>query len=182
MLSLHYREGVPDLPVPRDERCIEQIVTRARAFWECMVTGKEPPLDPARDLRVPSGSDQETWLRLAAEYRQLDEKLGDYLTEAQAIEKKLAGLEKEFLTLMGEFTFAESTGVRVSRFLQQGAIDYNAALKDLNPDLPDTALKAYRRKAPERVRITLRGEEDQRTEVPFEPDLLNKVAGSDFWF
>ena len=182
MLSLHYREGVPDLPVPRDERCIEQIVTRARAFWECMVTGKEPPLDPARDLRVPSGSDQETWLRLAAEYRQLDEKLGDYLTEAQAIEKKLAGLEKEFLTLMGEFTLAESSGVRISRFLQQGAIDYKAALKGLKPDLPDSELEAYRRKASERVRITVRTDDDPRAMVPFEPEVLEKLAGSDCWF
>jgi len=182
VLSLHYGEEFLDLPVPRDDRCIEQIVTRAQQFWECMRTGKEPPIDPARDLYVPSGSDQETWLRLAAEYRQLNEKLSGYASEAKGIEKKLATLEKEFLTLMGEFTLAESSGVRVSRFLQQGAIDYKAALKALKPDPLDSELEAYRRKAAERVRITLRGEEDQRIEVPFEPDLLNKVAGSDFWF
>jgi hypothetical protein len=147
-----------------------------------MLTGKEPPLDPARDLYVPSGSEQETWLRLAAEYRQLGEKLTGYVTEAKTIEKKLAALEKEFLTLMGEFNVAESSGVRISRFLQQGAIDYKAALKVLKPALPDSELESYRRKPAERVRITVRAEEDQRTEVPFEPEVLRKVAGSDFWF
>jgi hypothetical protein len=51
-------------------------------------------------------------------------------------------LEKEFLTLMGEFTVAESSGVRISRFLQQGAIDYKAALKVLKPALPDSELES----------------------------------------
>jgi putative phage-type endonuclease len=182
MLSLHHGEEVLDVPVPRDDHCIEQIVERAREFWECIRTGKEPPLDPDRDLYVPSGPDQETWLRLAAEYRQLDDKLGAYVAEAKAIEKKLAGLEGAFLAQMGEFSLAESSGVRISRFLQQGAIDYKAALKALSPDLPDSELEVYRRKPAERVRITVRQEDGDRTEVPFEPDVLKQVAGSDFWF
>lgn len=182
MLSLHYGEAFMDLPVPRDERCIEQIVERARAFWECMVTGKEPPLDPARDLYLPSGSEQDAWLRLAAEYRQLNEKLSGYASEAKSVEKNLAALEKQFLALMGEFTLAESSGLRVSRFLQQGAIDYKAAFKALSPDLPEMELEAYRRKPAERVRITVRQEDGGRTEVPFEPEVLKQAAGSDFWF
>jgi putative phage-type endonuclease len=95
-LSLHFGEEFLDLEVLRDDACIGQIVERAREFWAFVRTGKEPPLNPARDLYVPNGEDLETWLRLSAEYRQLDEKWSAYTAEVKTIEKKIAALEKTF--------------------------------------------------------------------------------------
>jgi len=181
-LSLIFGEEVLDLDVPRDDDCIEQIVERARIFWECIQTGKEPSLDPQRDLYVPSGPELDAWLRLAADYRQLDEKRVPYLAELKAIEKKLAELEKQFLRMIGEFTLAESSGVRISRYLKRGAIDFKAALLHFQPNIQDSELEPFRRKASEQVRLTLRDDEDNRTEVPFEPEVLKRVAGLDYWF
>jgi putative phage-type endonuclease len=181
-LSLHFGEEFLDLEVLRDDACIGQIVERAREFWAFVRTGKEPPLNPARDLYVPNGEDLETWLRLSAEYRQLDEKWSAYTAEVKTIEKKIAALEKNFLTLMGEFALAESCGVRLSRFLQQGSIDYKAALQAFRPELAEAELESFRRKPSERVRVTVRAEEDPRTEVPFEPEELTRIAGQDHWF
>src|SRR5690606_7850221 len=119
---------------------------------------------------VPQGADQDAWFRLAAEYRQLDEKQAVYAAEAEAIGKKLDELKARFITMMGEFTLAESSGVRVSRYLQNGSVDYKAALKALRPDITESELERFRRKPSERVRITVRTDEDRRTEVPFEPE------------
>lgn len=181
-LSLHCGEEFLDLKVPRDEGYIARLLEAARAFWECIQTGREPPLDPQRDLYVPSGTEHEAWLRLAADYRQLDEKLAPYAAEAKAIEKKMAAIERQFLTMMGEFTLAESSGVRINRTLKRGAIDYKAALLSMKPGVSESELEPFRRQVTEQVRLTLRDEGDTRTEVPFEPEMLKQAAGTDYWF
>lgn len=181
-LVLHFGEAFLDLEVARDEDYIARLVEACRTFWEHVRTGKEPPLDPERDLYVPKGADQEAWFRLAAEYRQLDEKRAVYAAEAEAIGKKLDELETQFLTMMGEFTLAESSGVRISRYLQKGSVDYKAALKTFRPEITESELESFRRKPSERVRITVRADEDRRTEVPFEPEALKKASGVDAWF
>ena len=90
-----------------------------------------------RDMYVPAGEELDAWLRLAADYRQLDEKLASYMAEAKPIEKKMAELEKRFLSMMGEFALAESSGVRVSRYLQRGSIDYKTALLKLQAGIQE---------------------------------------------
>lgn len=181
-LVLHCGEAFLDIEVARDDDCIAQLVEASRTFWDLVRTGKEPPLDPDRDLYVPQGAEEDAWFRLAAEYRQLDEKRAAYAAEAEAIEKKLDALKAQFLQMMGEFTLAESSGVRVSRYLQNGSIDYKAALKAFRPDITQSELERFRRKPSERVRITVRAEEDRRIEVPVEPEALKKAAGGDAWF
>jgi hypothetical protein len=147
-----------------------------------MQTGREPPLDPERDLYVPKGAELETWRRLAADYRQLEEKRLPYAAELKLIEKKMVELEQQFLRCMGEFTLAESSGVRISRYLKRGAIDYKAALQHLQPDVLETELELFRRKATEQLRLTLRDEEGPSTEVPFDAEVLKRTAGLDYWF
>jgi len=61
--------------------------------------------------------------------------------------------------LMGGFLAAEAAGLKVTRFLQSGAIDYGKALKALVPDLDPAELETYRRQGCERVRITPLDEE-----------------------
>jgi hypothetical protein len=74
-LSLKWRNDFVDWEIPRDDAFINQIVEAARAFWECILTAKEPPLDMERDMYVPAGEELDAWLKLAADSRQLDEKL-----------------------------------------------------------------------------------------------------------
>lgn len=181
-LVLQCGEAFLDIEVPRDDAYIARLVEEARKFWELVRTGKEPPLDPDRDMYVPRGAEEETWFRLAAEYRRLDEKREAYAAEAEAIGKKLDALKAQFLQMMGEFMLAESAGVRISRYLQNGSIDYKTALKEICPNLTESELERYRREPSERVRITVRKEEDRRTVVPFNPEALKEAAGADVWF
>ncbi len=181
-LSLKWRNDWLDWEVPRDDAFIGQIVDAARAFWECILTAKEPPLDMERDMYVPAGEELDAWLKLAADYRQLDEKLASYLAEAKPIEKKMDELEKRFLSMMGEFTLAESSGIRISRYLQRGSIDYKAALLKLQAGIQEGDLEPFRRNPSEKVRLTLREEGSKRIEVPFDPEALKQAAGQDYYF
>ena len=62
---------------------------------------------------------------------------------------------------MGDYLAAEHSGLRVSRFQVQGAIDYKALLNALLPDVQESALDVYRKPSASRVRITCRDEERQ---------------------
>ncbi|WP_026608613.1 YqaJ viral recombinase family protein [Methylocaldum szegediense] len=181
-LVLQCGEAFLDMQVPRNEGYIAQLVEEARKFWELVKTGKEPPLDPHRDLYVPQGAEKETWFRLAAEYRELDERWEAYDAEIAAIEKKMKVLKEQFTQMMGEFMRAQSAGIDICRYLQNGTIDYKAALKEYCPEIAEKELERFRREPSERVRITVRKEGDPRTVVPFDPETLKKAAGSSAWF
>jgi putative phage-type endonuclease len=184
VLSLHCGDEFLDLAVPRDETCIGRIVAAAQAFWEQVRTGKEPPLDPERDLYRPAEADLPVWQRLAADYRRLHGERQTLAARAKALDSALSGLEGELLARMGEFLLAEAEGLRISRFLQQGAIDYKAALKALRPETPDSVLEAYRRKGAERVRITVRAEAgaSEEPEASADPAEIPEAAFVDGWF
>ena len=158
VLSLHVGREFLDLDVPRDEACIGHIVEAAQVFWDRVRTGQEPPLDPERDLYRPAGTDLAVWQKAAGDYLRLERERQTLAARIKALDRALSELEPPLLALMGEFLLADAEGLRITRFLQQGAIDYKAALKALVPDLPDGDLNAYRRKAAERVRMTVRPE------------------------
>lgn len=156
VLSLTFGEDYLDLPVPRDDALIAEIVDRAQGFWRHVETGEEPPLDPDRDTFQPKGDVARQWLNLADDYRCFEMKKAELSQALKALEGPTAKVEERLLNLMGDFLIADAGGLRVSRFIQQGSIDYKAALKALQPDIRDDLLNEYRRKPTERVRWTLK--------------------------
>jgi hypothetical protein len=105
----------------------------------------------------------------------------DFKSKIAPLLLQQADLENGFLALMGNFAQAESAGLRISRFMQQGPIDYKAALLALHPDIDPAWLDTFRKKASERTRITLK-DEDKAT-VPFSMDeILSVKQQSDYWF
>ena len=85
---------------------------------------------------------------------------------------------------MGVFLAAEAAGLKFTRFMQSGAIDYSKALKALLPELDPAELETYRRKASERVRITALDEETAT--IPFDGQAVDaawqQVASESFFF
>ena len=96
---------------------------------------------------------------LAGEYRDLLREKARLDALLKANKDALDRLETGLLAQMGEFLAAEAAGLKVTRYLQSGAIDYGKALKALLPELDAAALETYRRKGSERVRITPLDEE-----------------------
>jgi len=179
------RDRLLEFPVERDESFLSQeLIPAELAFWEAIAKRQEPPRDPGRDLYVPAGEELDQWSVLAGEYRDLlrekarmDALLKDNKMELDRVETALLGM-------MGEFLAAEAAGLKVTRFLQSGSIDYAKALKTLLPEVSPETLEAYRRKASDRMRITALDE--NAATIPFDGQAVDaawqQVASESFFF
>jgi len=179
------RDKLLAFPVARDEGFITQeLVPACLAFWEAIAKRKEPLRDPARDLYLPQGEALEQWSMLAGEYRDLLREKARLDALLKANKDALDRLETGLLAQMGEFLAAEAAGLKVTRFLQNGAVDYGKALKALLPELEPAELETYRRKAAERIRITAL-DEDTAT-IPFDKQAVDaawqQAASESFFF
>jgi putative phage-type endonuclease len=178
-------ERLLEFPVERDEGFLgKELVPACLQFWEAIAKSKEPPRDPARDLYVPVGEELDHWSVLAGEYRDLlreKARLDELLKESK---EDLDRIETALIAMMGGFLAAEAAGLKVTRFLQNGAIDYGKALMALLPDLDAVALEEYRRKASERVRVTAQDEETAT--IPFDGKAVDaawqQAASESFFF
>lgn len=164
-LTLFFEGNCHDFSVPRDDAFIQELVSKAEGFWHLLQSGQEPPKDPARDIYVPTGQELADWLALAAEYRRISTSIESRKAHIRSLEQQRDDLEQRLVSAMGDFTQGEAGGVRVNRFLQQGPIDYKAALATMLPDPGEDAIEKFRRKSSERVRVTLKDEE--KATVPF---------------
>jgi putative phage-type endonuclease len=178
-LYLNEREFL-DIPIPRDDALINQLIFEARKFWEYLNSNSPPERDPARDIYIPSGSELDKWNVLACSYHSAEEMILDYKSKMKALEKEQSEVEISLLQLMGDFAHAESAGLRVSRYLQQGSIDFKAALKSVQPDLDPAFLEQFRKPSTERSRFTTKDEE--KASVPFSMDEIMSAKEDDFWF
>lgn len=179
-LYLNEREYL-DIPILRDEAIISKIIFEARKFWECLKTNTPPERDPSRDVFIPSGLQIDQWNALALSYHNAEELILDHKSKIEALEEEQSQIESGLLQLMGDFAHAESAGLRVSRYLQQGNIDYKAALKSLIPDLDPAVLEQFRKSPTERSRFTLKDE--NKASVPYSMDeIMSSVNQDDFWF
>ncbi len=125
-----------EFPVERDEAFLNaELVPACLAFWEAVAKRKEPPRDPARDLYVPVGEELDHWSVLAGEYRDLLREKAGLDARLKESKEDLDRVEVALIGMMGGFLAAEAAGVKVTRYLQSGAIDYGKALKALLPEL-----------------------------------------------
>jgi putative phage-type endonuclease len=169
-LAFYFAGELELFEVRRDETLLSELVERALAFWEAVRTRHEPERDPTRDLYVPSGEALAHWTALAADYRALAEVAEGHEQALTGVKQALDEIETALLERMGAFVVGEAAGLKVTRYLQSGAVDYKAALKALVPELAPETLERYRRKSAERVRVTLLAEE--KATVP-----LDSVTG-----
>jgi putative phage-type endonuclease len=135
-----------------------ELIPACLAFWQAIDTGKGPEPDPQRDLYLPVADELAQWMAAASEYRDLAAERHDLETSLKGLKSRMDEAEDALVGLMGEFLLAETGGVRVARYLQNGSVDYASLLKDLAPALDDSILDKYRRRPSERVRVTVQSE------------------------
>lgn len=178
-----YHQGQDiEFEIQRDETFLTQLVESAMDFWSAVKSKKEPQKDPTRDLYLPQGESERQWQQLAATYRQRALTIMDIKSQLNQLEDEQSRIEDTLVTLMGDYVAAEHSGLRISRFQSQGAIDYKAALQALQPDVQAAALELYRKPSATRVRVTCRDDDGKHAEVPFDAQALKDLAGADFWF
>jgi len=179
-LYLNEREYL-DIPIPRDDAIINTIIFEARKFWECLKTNTPPERDPDLDVFIPSGLQLDQWNTLASSYHNAEEMILDYKSKIIALEAEQAQVESRLLQLMGDFAHAESAGLRVSRYLQQGNIDYKAALRSLVPDFDPAVLEQFRKSPSERSRFTIKDEANASVPYSME-EIMSSAKQEDYWF
>jgi len=152
-LAFYFNGRLKEFEVGRDQAMIDRIVQKSMDFWEMVEKGKEPKLDPERDLFIPRGELAGEWTWKAAQYRDLAETIETYRQRLKELEAVAGELEQWFIDQLGEHAQGEYAGIRVRKWLQRGSIDHRKALKELLPDLKDEDLERFRRKASERSKV-----------------------------
>lgn len=161
--------GSPPLAfaIARDEPFLTTaLIPACLAFHKCLIDGQAPEYDRERDLYVPVDDALTEWTQAAQDYRKLTEDRGHLERQLKTIKEKLGQAEAVFVGLMGEALVAETAGVRVIRYRQDGNVDYTALLKAVAPDLDDATRDRYRRPATQRIKVTLQGESIPPVDLP----------------
>ena len=145
--------------IERDDDFLQQeLVPGCLNFWTALQTGKAPPQDCERDLYVPVDEALSAWQDAAQTYRALMEDRGRLEHQLKTLKDTLAQTEAVFIRLMGPAFMAEAAGVRVTRYRQNGTVDYQALLVEIAPELDPAIVERHRKPASERVKVTLQRE------------------------
>lgn len=178
-LAFFFEGQLQTFEIARDQAMIDRLVENGRRFWEHVENNKPPELDPARDVFVPSGDLTTEWLSAAAAWRAADAQQAALEAQLEGVKKKKELSQKILVNLMGDFLVGEGYGVRVARYLQKGALDYQAILKELLPDTPAQTLEGFRKPASPRVRTTASGAASAPPEVE---ETSQEPETPGFWF
>lgn len=183
-LSFYFNDREPpvDFLIKRNDVLINQLIVDGQRFTDCLLNNTPPTADQDRDIYIPSGRELDTWNALVANYHRAEEMIEALKLQITPLQNEQENIKKEFLKLMDKYAQAESAGLRINRFLQQGNIDYKAALLALKPDIDPAFLERFRKTSVEKTRLTLKGEE--KAVVPFSMDDITSTPASngDFWF
>jgi hypothetical protein len=157
VLALYCEDELLALPVPRDEVLIVELVAKALDFWDAIQKRREPDKDPERDVYVPTGPALGVWIEVAEAYRALETRRGAQESELTAIAERQKALQDRLLALMGNFAHGAAAGIKVTRYLQRGNVDYGKLLKEQAPQIGPELMERYRRSSSERVRVDVNG-------------------------
>ena len=133
---------------------VSELTTKATAFWESVQQDKAPEMDASRDILVPSGKARKRWDELAKVRAKMSDALGKEKRIVKTLESDLKANEAELVELMGNFSHAAGHGLSITRYEQQGGVDYPKLLAEQLPDFDLTELDTYRKKGSTRVRVT----------------------------
>jgi putative phage-type endonuclease len=166
-----------EFEVERDDAFVTQtLIPECRAFWDRVLTGKEPDRDAERDLYLPSGPDLERWTKRAVDYRDQAARKAKLDAEVKKLKASMDVIEESLVAMMGDFLLAETAGLKVLRYCQRGNIGYKDALAAFCPDLDPQTLEAFRAATSDRVKVTVLKEE--RAAVPFNQEQLEAVRSA----
>ena len=121
----------------RDDVYIEEMIQKEKEFWDCVQTLEAPELTD-RDFTERS---DDIWKAASSTYLEISKEL-------KALEKKEKEAREYLISLAGNQN-TKGFGVRLTKYVRKGNVDYSAI-----PELQDIDLEKYRKKSSESWRIT----------------------------
>ena len=148
-----------DFPVILTPERKEEILQAAQRFWKQVLTNTPPEADPLKDWFIPQPGDQMfKWNAYADSWRTQHHRIQKLKDELKSLEKEAKEIQKSMITLMGPFMQADMAGVKVTRYMKKGSIDYKTYLKDMFPDKEvediEDELESYRKSSREESRFS----------------------------
>jgi putative phage-type endonuclease len=129
-----------------------EIMRQGDAFLACLASDKPPVKDRSKDPFVPVGMKERAWAERARKLRDLESRVVAKRAELDDLESEKAQLVEPLLEMMGEYFVADHDGVAITRYRQDGSVDYRGIVKE-RLALDDAELDAYRGASSMRKRI-----------------------------
>lgn len=150
-------EDTVEFTVERDDAFLATAIPKLLEFHAMVQERREPQKDPARDVYTPSDiADQEHWAARAEEYRKLAERKQALKAEVQLIDSQEEKIEGELIQRMGPFAEGEYGGLKITNFVRQGPVDWEALARDHIGDLSASTVESYRKPSSEMVKATVK--------------------------
>jgi len=154
--------------VARDDDLLSDLVSRVESFWDKVQKNQPPPLDPKRDLFIPSGAEADNWIYNATDYRLLDQQIKGLEEKIKELKGKRNISLEAMQNMMGNFYKADFAGVNITRFEKQGAVDYGRLLSEHLPSVTNEDLENYRKDGTTQCRVTVTNQAMPRNIVDLE--------------
>jgi putative phage-type endonuclease len=154
-LVFFYDDQLIEFEIRRDAAFIKYLEQQELAFWNRVVHLLEPVKDPDRDIFKPTPGQRALWTDLATRYKRTRSVVQTLEAQLQRHKQDVVACQTELVRLMGDFAHAEYAGLKVTRFLNRGAIDYNQLIQDHVPALDEQTKDLYRKPSQERIRISV---------------------------
>jgi hypothetical protein len=109
------------------------------------------------DFYIPDTEEADAeWQTLAFEASDIEDQCAELKAQIKALDARRDEIQDRMVLLMGTKDKADAYGVKVTRYLQQGSIDWKAALKTVDPSLTDAKYEAFRKDSSQRIRMTVK--------------------------
>lgn len=165
--------------IQREDSFIDMMLDRELDFWEMVQTGKAPPKDPERDHYTPEDAVRVQWAMFADQLKRVDADLVRSMQTVKVCKEQRETIRDELVALMGGYVSAKADGISITRYIQDGSIDWKAVAMQFDPDLSDEKYGAYRKAGGGRVRLTV--DTDATTDSASLDEVLDEMRGG-IWF
>ena len=88
----------------------------------------------------------------------------------KSLKEEMRDAQSKLVAMMGNYAHADYAGVKLSRYMMAGAVDYKQLATDKLGELDEQVLAAYRKAPQERLRIST-NKPDQPVETPIKISL-----------
>lgn len=166
-----FHEGqLIEFELQRDDAFLSELENTARQFWHLVETRKEPPKCPEQDCFVPKGEAEYRWTALSRQYCSAQAQVSRLESSIKSLKGEMKAAQDKLVAIMGSYAHADYAGVKLSRYLMSGSVDYKQLVADKLGALDESVLASYRKAPQERLRITATAP-DLPTDTPLKVDL-----------